>query len=65
MHDALPTGTDEQRKAPLASGNVRHLSRMEIGGGGQIVIQGKYAFIGYQKGPDGFRSSQSQDRLND
>jgi hypothetical protein len=36
-----------------ASDNVRHLCRMEVPGGGQIVIQGQYAFIGHQHGPDG------------
>jgi hypothetical protein len=36
-----------------ASDNVRHLCRQEISGGGQIVIQGRYAFIGHQHGPEG------------
>ena len=35
-----------------ASDNVRHLSRMEIPGGGQIVIQERYAYVGHQHGPD-------------
>ncbi len=35
------------------SDNVRHLCRMEVPGGGQVVIQGKYAFVGHQHGPDG------------
>ena len=40
--------------APVySSDNVRHLSRMEVPGGGQIVIQGQYAFVGHQHGPDG------------
>jgi hypothetical protein len=39
--------------ATFSSGNVRHLCRQEIPGGGQIVIQGHYAFIGHQHGPDG------------
>ena len=26
---------------------------MEVPGGGQIVIQGRYAFVGHQHGPDG------------
>jgi len=33
------------------SDNVRHLGRMELEGGGQIVIQGNYAFVGHQHGP--------------
>jgi hypothetical protein len=37
----------------FASNNVRHLCRQEISGGGQIVIQGNYAFIGHQHGPEG------------
>ena len=36
-----------------SSDNVRHLSRMELPGGGQIVIQGKYAYVGHQHRPDG------------
>jgi hypothetical protein len=36
----------------FASDNVRHLSRMEIPGGGQIVIHGRYAYVGHQHGPD-------------
>jgi hypothetical protein len=35
------------------SDNVRHLGRMELEGGGQIVIQGNYAFVGHQHGPEG------------
>jgi hypothetical protein len=35
------------------SDNVRHLGRMELPGGGQIVLQGKYAFVGHQHGPEG------------
>ena len=31
----------------FASDNVRHLSRMELPGGGQIVIQGRYAYVGH------------------
>ena len=37
----------------FASDNVRHLCRREISGGGQIVIQGNYAYIGHQHGPEG------------
>jgi hypothetical protein len=38
---------------PHASSNVRHLSRMELPGGGQIAIQGNFAFVGHQNGPEG------------
>src|SRR4029079_14470116 len=37
----------------FASNNIRHLCRQEISGGGQIVIQGHYAFVGHQHGPEG------------
>src|SRR5450759_5693617 len=33
--------------------NIRHLSRIELSGGGQIVIQGRYAYVGHQHGPEG------------
>ena len=36
-----------------ASANIRHLCRMELPGGGQIVIQGHLAYVGHQHGPDG------------
>jgi hypothetical protein len=36
-----------------SSDNIRHLSRMELPGGGQIVIRGRYAYVGHQHGPDG------------
>ncbi len=39
--------------SPHASSNIRHLSRMELPGGGQITIQGRYAYIGHQNGPEG------------
>jgi hypothetical protein len=35
------------------SDNVRHLGRMDLPGGGQIVIQDDYAYVGHQHGPDG------------
>ena len=38
---------------PHASANVRHVSRMELPGGGQITIQGQFAFVGHQNGPEG------------
>jgi hypothetical protein len=39
--------------APRASANVRHLGRLELGGAGQVTVAGRYAYIGYQKGPEG------------
>jgi hypothetical protein len=35
------------------SENIIHLCRMDMPGGGQIVIKDKLAFIGHQHGPDG------------
>jgi hypothetical protein len=35
------------------SDNVGHLSRTELEGGGQIVVQGRNAFVGHQHGPEG------------
>jgi hypothetical protein len=35
------------------SDNVRHLCRTEIPGGGQIVVDGDYAYVGHQHGPEG------------
>lgn len=51
--DVLPTAEADVGAAPRGSSNVRHLSRMELSGGGQIVIQGSTAFIGHQHGPEG------------
>lgn len=39
--------------APVMSSNVRHLCRLETPGGGQVVVQGKYAYIGHMKNPQG------------
>jgi hypothetical protein len=36
-----------------ATANIRHLSRMELPGGGQIAIQGHFAYVGHQNGPEG------------
>lgn len=35
------------------SRNVRHLGRLEIPGGGQVVVQGNYAYVGHMKPPNG------------
>ena len=39
--------------SPQASSNIRHLSRTELPGGGQIVIQGHHAYVNDQNGPEG------------
>lgn len=39
-------------EVPLSS-NVRHLGRLNIPGGGQVVVQGNYAYVGHMKPPNG------------
>ena len=51
--DVLPAVDADAGAAPRGSANIRHLSRMELPGGGQIVIQGTTAFVGHQVGPEG------------
>ena len=51
--DVLPAADADAGAAPRGSANIRHLSRMELPGGGQIVIQGTTAFVGHQVGPEG------------
>src|SRR6266545_4895283 len=53
MSQASPAIRRDARPQIYASDNVRHLGRMEIPGGGQIVIQGSHAYVGHQHGPDG------------
>ncbi|MFP7671883.1 LVIVD repeat-containing protein [Marivita sp. S0852] len=35
------------------SKGVKHLARLDIAGGGQVVVQGDYAYIGHMKAPHG------------
>jgi hypothetical protein len=51
--DVLPAADADAGAAPRGSSNIRHLCRMELPGGGQIVIQGTTAFVGHQVGPEG------------
>ncbi|HEX2227240.1 MAG TPA: RNA polymerase subunit sigma-70 [Candidatus Binatia bacterium] len=53
MSEVVPAAETLGAAAPHASSNIRHLCRMEIPGGGQIVIDGKYAYIGHQHRPHG------------
>jgi len=46
MNDRSNTG------ATLAR-NVKRISRLEIPGGGQVVVQGRYAYVGHMKPPHG------------
>jgi hypothetical protein len=49
----LPGAESDIGGAPRASSNIRHLCRMELAGGGQIVIDGNYAYVGHQHRPHG------------
>ncbi|MSP40962.1 MAG: RNA polymerase subunit sigma-70 [Deltaproteobacteria bacterium] len=53
MGEVLATAESASGTAPRASANIRHLCRMEIAGGGQIVIDGNYAYVGHQHRPNG------------
>jgi hypothetical protein len=53
MTEVLPIAEGDSGTAPRASSNIRHLCRMELAGGGQIVIGGKYAYVGHQHRPQG------------
>jgi len=53
MSEVLPAAESDSGTAPRASSNIRHLCRMEIAGGGQIVIDGNYAYVGHQHRPQG------------
>jgi len=53
MTKVLPTAESDAGTAPRASSNIRHLCRMELAGGGQIVIDGNYAYVGHQHRPQG------------
>lgn len=37
----------------MNSSNVKRIARLEIPGGGQVVVQGNYAYIGHMKPPHG------------
>lgn len=51
--DVLPAFDADAGAAPRGSANIRHFSRMELPGGGQIVIKGSTAYVGHQVGPEG------------
>ena len=53
MTEVLPAAENDTGTAPRASSNIRHLCRMELAGGGQIVIDGNYAYVGHQHRPNG------------
>ena len=53
MADVLHAAPEKTSTKTYASDNIRHLSRTEIPGGGQIVIDRHYAYIGHQHRPDG------------
>lgn len=39
--------------APIYSDNINHLSRMDVGGAGQVTVDGDFAYLGYMRGPEG------------
>ncbi|MEE8444401.1 MAG: RNA polymerase subunit sigma-70, partial [Alphaproteobacteria bacterium] len=47
------TSLAQSRGAPVGSSNINHLCRMDLGGAGQIFIDGGYAYLGYMYGPEG------------
>ncbi|HLN87943.1 MAG TPA: hypothetical protein VK200_15800 [Candidatus Limnocylindrales bacterium] len=53
MTEVLSTAESDGGPVPRASSNIRHLCRMELEGGGQIVMDGKNAYIGHQHRPHG------------
>jgi hypothetical protein len=53
VSEILSTAHRDVGAGTYGSEGIRHLCRMEIPGGGQIVVQGKFAYIGHQHGPDG------------
>jgi len=53
MSEILPTAESDSGTALRASSNIRHLCRIELAGGGQIVIDGDYAYVGHQHRPQG------------
>lgn len=44
---------NEMAGTGVLSRGMRRLARMDIAGGGQVVVQGGYAFIGHMSPPDG------------
>jgi hypothetical protein len=53
MTGVLPGAGSDAGGAARASSNIRHLCRMELAGGGQIVIEGNHAYVGHQHRPHG------------
>lgn len=47
------TSMKASQGGPVGSSNISHLSRMDLGGAGQITIDGDYAYLGYMYGPEG------------
>ena len=44
---------DRSNAADVLARNVTRVSRLEIPGGGQVVVQGRYAFVGHMDPPHG------------
>ena len=58
------TSATSSETAPRASANIRHLCRMELAGGGQIVMDDKYAYVGHQHRPQGTTILEVSDPRN-
>ncbi|MCZ6843302.1 MAG: RNA polymerase subunit sigma-70 [SAR324 cluster bacterium] len=43
----------DQSSGPVASSNFKRLARLHLEGGGQVVVQGDYAYIGHMQPPHG------------
>jgi hypothetical protein len=39
--------------SPTGTANLVHLSRVDVAGGGQVVVQGNFAYVGHMKPPHG------------
>ena len=69
--DVLPAADADAGAAPRGSSNIRHLSRMELPGGGQIVIQGTHRLrrpsdrAGGHDDPRHLRSAQAEGAVAD
>jgi hypothetical protein len=52
MSEVLAAADSPAGNAPRGSSNIGHLCRMELEGGGQIVLGGNYAYVGHQHRPN-------------
>ena len=57
---------NDQARSPAQqlARNVRRVARLEIPGGGQVVVQGRHAFVGHMKPPHGTTIVDVEDPAN-